>query len=272
AYKLELPEELSRVHNTFHVSNLKKCHTDEPFAVPLDGLHLDDKLHFVEEPLEIVGREVKRLKRSQIPLVKVRWNASSSSVASNTPRTLIPLRPNLGVLQIGIKSQGYREPDNYDNEPSDDDNDDDDVEKDEEDGEEEEHLALVDPPTVPTEILCPQAEDAECGSLRYFKSECPIVKFQKRVDKKIRTLAERQTENKRKFENTFPEIVRINNNNKSRGKTTAGLTLLDRVRDNANVVNKPKGQLEMSEDCVLDECGNQGHYKRIAEREEPKSF
>ncbi|GJV51600.1 putative reverse transcriptase domain-containing protein [Tanacetum coccineum] len=75
ATSLELPEELSRVHNTFHVSNLKKCHADEPLAVPLDGLHLDDKLHFVEEPLEIVGREVKRLKRSRIPLVKVRWNS-----------------------------------------------------------------------------------------------------------------------------------------------------------------------------------------------------
>ncbi|GJW28538.1 putative reverse transcriptase domain-containing protein [Tanacetum coccineum] len=75
AYKLELPEELSRVHNTFHVSNLKKCHADEPLAVPLDGLHLDDKLYFVEELLEIVGREVKRLKRSRIPLVKVRWNS-----------------------------------------------------------------------------------------------------------------------------------------------------------------------------------------------------
>ncbi|GJS07022.1 putative reverse transcriptase domain-containing protein [Tanacetum coccineum] len=75
AYKLELPEELSRVHNTFHVSNLKKCHADEPLAIPLDGLNLDDKLHFVEEPLEIVGREVKRLKQSRIPLVKVRWNS-----------------------------------------------------------------------------------------------------------------------------------------------------------------------------------------------------
>ncbi|GJW68781.1 putative reverse transcriptase domain-containing protein [Tanacetum coccineum] len=62
-----------RVHNTFHVSNLKKCHADEPLAVPLDGLNLDDKLHFVEEPVEIVDREVKRLKRSRIPLVKVRW-------------------------------------------------------------------------------------------------------------------------------------------------------------------------------------------------------
>ncbi|GKE60794.1 putative reverse transcriptase domain-containing protein [Tanacetum coccineum] len=62
AYKLELPEELSRVHNTFHVSNLKKCYADEPLAVPLEGLHLDDKLHFVEEPVEIVDREVKQLK------------------------------------------------------------------------------------------------------------------------------------------------------------------------------------------------------------------
>ncbi|GJS62780.1 putative reverse transcriptase domain-containing protein [Tanacetum coccineum] len=51
AYKLELPEELSRVHNTFHVSNLKKCHADEPLAVPLDGHHFDDKLQFVEEPV-----------------------------------------------------------------------------------------------------------------------------------------------------------------------------------------------------------------------------
>ncbi|GJT06781.1 putative reverse transcriptase domain-containing protein [Tanacetum coccineum] len=75
AYKLELPEELSRVHNTFHVSNLKKCYADEPLAVPLDGLNFDDKLQFVEEPIEITDREVKLLKRSRIPLVKVRWNS-----------------------------------------------------------------------------------------------------------------------------------------------------------------------------------------------------
>nr|GEZ66410.1 reverse transcriptase domain-containing protein [Tanacetum cinerariifolium] len=49
-----------RVHDTFHVSNLKKCHTDEQLAVPLDGLHFDDKLHFIEDPVEIVDREVKR--------------------------------------------------------------------------------------------------------------------------------------------------------------------------------------------------------------------
>nr|GFA88957.1 putative reverse transcriptase domain-containing protein [Tanacetum cinerariifolium] len=64
AYKLDLPKELSRVHNTFHVSNLKKCHPDEPLTVPLDGLHFDDMLQFVEEPVKIVDREVKQLKQS----------------------------------------------------------------------------------------------------------------------------------------------------------------------------------------------------------------
>nr|GEV33613.1 putative reverse transcriptase domain-containing protein [Tanacetum cinerariifolium] len=59
AYKLDLPEELSRVHNTFHVSNLKKCHADEPLVVPLDGLHVDDKLYFVEEPMKIMDHKVK---------------------------------------------------------------------------------------------------------------------------------------------------------------------------------------------------------------------
>ncbi|GKE45774.1 reverse transcriptase domain-containing protein [Tanacetum coccineum] len=75
SYKLELPQEFSRVHSTCHVSNLKKCYSDEPLAVSLDGLHIDDKLHFVEEPVEIIDREVKRLKQSRIPIVKVRWNS-----------------------------------------------------------------------------------------------------------------------------------------------------------------------------------------------------
>ncbi|GJY68307.1 putative reverse transcriptase domain-containing protein [Tanacetum coccineum] len=75
AYKLGLQQELSRVYNTFYVSNLKKCYADEPLAVLLDGLHFDDKLQFVEEPVEIMDREVKRLKQSRIPIIKVRWNS-----------------------------------------------------------------------------------------------------------------------------------------------------------------------------------------------------
>ncbi|GJX84402.1 putative reverse transcriptase domain-containing protein [Tanacetum coccineum] len=74
-YKLELPQELSRVHNTFHVSNLKKCYSDKPLAIPLDGLHIDDKLHFIEEPVEIMDREVKWLKQIRILIFKVRWNS-----------------------------------------------------------------------------------------------------------------------------------------------------------------------------------------------------
>nr|GFB15147.1 putative reverse transcriptase domain-containing protein [Tanacetum cinerariifolium] len=75
AYRLELPQELSRVHHTFHVSNLKKCYPDEPLAMPLEGIHVDDKLQFVGEPVKIMKREIKRLKRSQIPMDKVRWNS-----------------------------------------------------------------------------------------------------------------------------------------------------------------------------------------------------
>ncbi|GJY78970.1 hypothetical protein Tco_0484771 [Tanacetum coccineum] len=75
AYRLELPQQLSRVHSTFHVSDLKKCLSDEPLAIPLDEIHIDDKLHFVEEPVKIMDREVKRLNQSRIPIIKVRWNS-----------------------------------------------------------------------------------------------------------------------------------------------------------------------------------------------------
>nr|GFB59236.1 putative reverse transcriptase domain-containing protein [Tanacetum cinerariifolium] len=74
-YKLELPQELSRVHHTFHVSNLRKCYSNEPLVMPLEGVHIYDTLQFVEEPVEIMEREIKRLKRSRIPLVKVCWNS-----------------------------------------------------------------------------------------------------------------------------------------------------------------------------------------------------
>ncbi|GKC39541.1 hypothetical protein Tco_1051925, partial [Tanacetum coccineum] len=72
---LKVPKELSRVYNTFRVSNLKKCYVDEPLAISLDRLHIDGKLHFVEEPVEIMDRDVKRLKRSRILIFKVRWNS-----------------------------------------------------------------------------------------------------------------------------------------------------------------------------------------------------
>ncbi|GKD24658.1 hypothetical protein Tco_1230872 [Tanacetum coccineum] len=75
AYKLELPDKLRGIHNTFHVSNLKKCLADENLVIPLEEIQLDDKLHFIEEPVEIMDREVKQLKQSQIPIVKVRWNS-----------------------------------------------------------------------------------------------------------------------------------------------------------------------------------------------------
>ncbi|GJZ73994.1 putative reverse transcriptase domain-containing protein [Tanacetum coccineum] len=75
AYRLELPDQLSRVHSTFHVSNLKKCFSDEPLVIPLDEIQIDDKLNFIEEPVEIMDREVKRLKQIRIPIVKVRWNS-----------------------------------------------------------------------------------------------------------------------------------------------------------------------------------------------------
>ncbi|GKE34845.1 putative reverse transcriptase domain-containing protein [Tanacetum coccineum] len=75
AYTLELPEELSSVHSTFHVSNLKKCLSDESLVIPMKELWLDDKLNFVEEPVEIMDREVNQLRQSRIPIVKVRWNS-----------------------------------------------------------------------------------------------------------------------------------------------------------------------------------------------------
>ncbi|GKA16560.1 hypothetical protein Tco_0696307 [Tanacetum coccineum] len=75
AYRLELSEKLSRVRSNFHVSNLKKCLSDEPLAIPLDEIHIDEKLNFIEEPVEIMDHEVKRLKQSHIPIVKVRWNS-----------------------------------------------------------------------------------------------------------------------------------------------------------------------------------------------------
>nr|GEY99535.1 retrotransposon protein, putative [Tanacetum cinerariifolium] len=62
AYKLELPEELSNIHNNFHHSNLKKCVFDESLIIPMKELKLNDKLNFLEEPVKIMDREIKQLK------------------------------------------------------------------------------------------------------------------------------------------------------------------------------------------------------------------
>ncbi|GKE48263.1 putative reverse transcriptase domain-containing protein [Tanacetum coccineum] len=75
AYRLMLPEELSSVHDTFHVSNLKKCMADASFHVSMDEIKVDKTLRFVEEPVEIMEREIKKLKRKKIVLMKVRWNS-----------------------------------------------------------------------------------------------------------------------------------------------------------------------------------------------------
>nr|GEV90791.1 putative reverse transcriptase domain-containing protein [Tanacetum cinerariifolium] len=75
AYKFELPQQLIRVHNTFHVSNLKKCLFDESLMIPLEELRIDNKLHFVEEPVKVMDHEIKQLKRIRIPIIKVRWNS-----------------------------------------------------------------------------------------------------------------------------------------------------------------------------------------------------
>ncbi|GJU28367.1 hypothetical protein Tco_1166988 [Tanacetum coccineum] len=75
AYTLELHEEFKGIHSTFHVSNLKKCLVEGDIVIPMDVIQLDDKLYMIEELVEIVDREVKWLKQSRIPIVKVCWNS-----------------------------------------------------------------------------------------------------------------------------------------------------------------------------------------------------
>nr|GFA65294.1 putative reverse transcriptase domain-containing protein [Tanacetum cinerariifolium] len=75
AYRLRFPDKLSSVHDTFHVSNLKKCLADANLHVPLDEIKVDKTLWFVEKPVEIMDHEVKSMKRSKIIIIKVRWNS-----------------------------------------------------------------------------------------------------------------------------------------------------------------------------------------------------
>nr|GEW87020.1 hypothetical protein [Tanacetum cinerariifolium] len=75
AYRLDLPEELNCVHDTFYVSNLKKCFDDQTLQVPLDEIRVDAKLNFGEEPVEIMEREFKKMKQSRTAIIKVQWNS-----------------------------------------------------------------------------------------------------------------------------------------------------------------------------------------------------
>nr|GEY21115.1 retrotransposon protein, putative, Ty3-gypsy subclass [Tanacetum cinerariifolium] len=79
AYKLELPDKLCGIHDTIHVSNLKRCFMNDDAVIPLDEVQLDDKLYFVKEPVEIIDREVKRLKQSRILIVKIHWKSRRRS-------------------------------------------------------------------------------------------------------------------------------------------------------------------------------------------------
>lgn len=72
---MKFPQELSRIHDTFHVSNLNKCLADENLIIPLEKIRVDDKLNLVEEPIEIMDRMDKKLRRVRIPIVKVKWNS-----------------------------------------------------------------------------------------------------------------------------------------------------------------------------------------------------
>ncbi|GJW54152.1 putative reverse transcriptase domain-containing protein [Tanacetum coccineum] len=103
AYKLELPEELSNVYSTFHVSNLKKCLFDESLVTLIKELQLNDKLNIVEEPIEIMDREVKQLKQSRIPIVKVRWNSKRGP--KFTWEREDQIHANLGNM-ISMKNEG----------------------------------------------------------------------------------------------------------------------------------------------------------------------
>ncbi|GJR80784.1 putative reverse transcriptase domain-containing protein [Tanacetum coccineum] len=102
ANRLDLPEELNGVHDMFHVSNLTKCLADPTLQVPLDDIRVDDKLNFVEEPVEIMEREFKKLKRSRIAIVKVRWNSKHGTMAYrlDLPEELNGVHDTFHVLNL----------------------------------------------------------------------------------------------------------------------------------------------------------------------------
>ncbi|GJW50602.1 putative reverse transcriptase domain-containing protein [Tanacetum coccineum] len=116
AYRLKLPQELSCVHDTFHVSNLKKCLAEPDVQVPLDEIEIDENLRFIEEPIEIIERDVKKLKRRRIPLVKVRWNSRQGAeytweredqFRKRYPNLFSETVPPSGVANPELVGQGF---------------------------------------------------------------------------------------------------------------------------------------------------------------------
>nr|GEV52377.1 putative reverse transcriptase domain-containing protein [Tanacetum cinerariifolium] len=87
AYRIELLEQLGRVYSTFHMSDLKKCLFDETLVIPLDEIQIDDKIHFIEEPIESMDREVKHFKQIRILIVKVRWNSRIGPILLGSMKT-----------------------------------------------------------------------------------------------------------------------------------------------------------------------------------------
>ncbi|GJZ97614.1 putative reverse transcriptase domain-containing protein [Tanacetum coccineum] len=107
-YTHELPEELSNVHSTFHVSNLKKCLSDESLFIQMKELWLDDKLNIVEEPIEIMDREVKQLRQNRIPIVKViKQTMARSGIGLEDVQTSFAAMSNIGVLHIIVIPPEY---------------------------------------------------------------------------------------------------------------------------------------------------------------------
>nr|GEX71791.1 ribonuclease H-like domain-containing protein [Tanacetum cinerariifolium] len=107
AYRLQLLEQLSRVHRTFDVSNLMKCLSNETLVIPLDEIQIDDKLHFIEEPVEIIDREVKRLKQSRIPMVKAKIGDSQLTgpkIIHETTKKIIKIKSRIQAAHDRQKS------------------------------------------------------------------------------------------------------------------------------------------------------------------------
>ena len=100
AYRLELPEELSLIHNTFHVSQLRKCVVDESAVISLEDIQIDERLNYVEKPIAVSERKTKTLRNKTINLVKVQWQHRKGSEWTWEPES--EMRSNYPDLFVGV--------------------------------------------------------------------------------------------------------------------------------------------------------------------------